>query len=344
MHDPSSARALLLQIEGGPARPALPQVEAPSLESIRVIAPTPAPIERSDIADYIGFLEFTHAERRRRRPGEKVESGDEVDVDVIGYFDGKIVPSMCAEHINVPVISGVLADGFYEHLIGQEVGTSSAAHVQVSLEAESEPIPCVWAIHIRRASEVTQLSSHEPRFWAAVGAQNETEMLPAVVGQMGRTRLIESWSKGVDLVYSELKRRAHVVIPQELLDYECALVWLQQQGRLLERAGISVEERASCLAHAIAHPKLRSEVEHRLAVKCILDAVAQKDGLEPTTETAVDAFEELAKSLNVKKPELAKVFAQDEAALKTFAGQFGFQRVVAHVLSKVELIVPGYPT
>jgi FKBP-type peptidyl-prolyl cis-trans isomerase (trigger factor) len=343
MVDSAKALALLQQIESSPARPMLPLVVAPSLEGIQVVADPPNEVNEDDIANQLGQWMYAKCERRRRSAGEKVAEGDLVDVDVIAYRDGKLVPRLCGQHLDVPLHSGVLADGFFEHVVEQEVGSSSAANVQVAVDSQTEPMDCVWAIKLRRASEVTLLDAEDPKFLELAGAETVNALMENVLDEVAQLRATDSWLAAVRQVFVELKNRAGLVVPTELVDFQCALGWQKQQGELLSRAGISLDERACCLAETLSNAQMRADVEHQLAVMTLLDAICRRDQIQLTVDEAIEELDELGEALQVDPKDWAKVFTQDEAALCTFANNLAFQRAISHVLSHVDVVLESGP-
>ncbi|RKH06706.1 peptidylprolyl isomerase, partial [Corallococcus sp. CA053C] len=70
----------------------LPGVTAPSLAGLSVRVPTPDDLTEEDLLR--GFHEKRRAvaTQRERLPGEPLELGDDVQLNVVGYCDGKLIP------------------------------------------------------------------------------------------------------------------------------------------------------------------------------------------------------------------------------------------------------------
>src|SRR3954468_13190436 len=109
----------------------LPEVKAPSLEKLEVRVPKPEDISEAEVATRLHELVREHAKKKDRVPGEKIQRGDDVQVDILGYADGKLIPFSARfdQWLEVGPIPEL--PGLTEAIEGASVGDSVEVDVQL---------------------------------------------------------------------------------------------------------------------------------------------------------------------------------------------------------------------
>jgi trigger factor len=99
-------------------------VEAPSTEGLEVTVPAPPPLTQDELLRRFHELAREHAEVRNRLLDEAVALGDDVQLDVLGYSNGQLLPFSIRSNFWMELAPQEMLPGFADAIVGSGVGTA----------------------------------------------------------------------------------------------------------------------------------------------------------------------------------------------------------------------------
>jgi trigger factor len=268
--------------------PALPVVAAPSLEGLAVTVPAPADLTQDDLLERFHEKARALAVKLERKAGEALAMGDDAQVDVLGYVDGKLLAFSARfgawmELAPLPALPG-LTEGIAKGKVGDSL--------QVSLTLPADyPVPALrgkpvrFIVDVRAARQVTMPDTESAVFFAKLGLGTDLDaVMDAVREELEQELADELWVDAERLVLDELVARAKVQVPKALLDDEIRRRWADAEGRALVEKGFTVDEQNEALKVWLDDVPTRAECERRIAVGLVLRAIAERDQLTLSKE------------------------------------------------------------
>ena len=258
-----------------PLPPGVPQVEAPSLEGLAVVAPTPSPITDEEIVALADQIVSERAPKKARKYGERAQLGDVVEVDLLGYFEGKLLPFSARQALAVTVGDGDTLPWLDEALLECAVGDS------LQLASENEGGTVHWLVDVVKATHQTLPDRESPAYLALLDKKAETleAALEGVAEMLEEERFMEARDEARDTVIDALIDRVEVVMPAALIDEEIRRDWARLEEPFLASRDFSPDELREALDGWQKDDALRVEAERKLRLAVILRAIAQKEGL-----------------------------------------------------------------
>ena len=244
------------------------------------------PISAALVAQRVEELRRMISMTEPRAFGQPVEAGDEVELDLLGYIDGKLFLAQQAGWFDVA--ANVFLPGLFESLIG--IAPPDNAVVQMRLPdhypvAEHRGQVAAFAITVRRAQKRILPDVDDPIFLQLTSrkATTRAELEAVLVGELTqeRARLC------VDEAKMQLLRDLYVKVgvddhvPDELVEDELRRRWKQHIGDALALQGITVEEQKKSLAD-YSNAAQRSESRRTVWEHRCLEAVADHEGVDAT--------------------------------------------------------------
>ncbi|MFZ5469769.1 MAG: peptidylprolyl isomerase [Myxococcota bacterium] len=315
----------------------LPEVKAPSTEGLSVHVPSPPDFTRDDLIRRFNELVRAHAKRRDRAMGEQVELGDEVQLDVLGYARGKLIPFSARVGVWSALEPQALLPGFAETIAASaKVGDSLQLEVVLPDDYPVEAlrgVPARFIVDVRAAFALTLPDAESKAFLKALGRGKDLdEVMGSVSQELERELSDQLWLMAQDRVFDELVRRADVKVPRELVDEEIRRRWGQLEGKQLAEKGFDAAEQKEALDVWLEDPVTRRDCERRLQVGLVLKAIVERDKLELTPTKVDELLEALAPAYGFSAEE-AKAGVRDEPTA-AMHGLFWHLLAVSHVMGK----------
>jgi trigger factor len=266
----------------------LPAVAAPSLEGLAVRVPAPDDLTEGDLLRRLNEKARAVAKTRERAKGEKLAVGDDVQLDVLGYLDGKLMPfsarfGFWTELGPIPALPGY-GEAVAEGAVGDALQVQLVLPDDYPLEAFRGK-PARFMVDVRAAREVTLPDLDTPAGVAALGlGKTLDEAVDAIREELEDELAYQLTLEGQDLVLDELVKRAGVQVPATLVDEEVRRRWGDAEGRVMVQKEFDVDEQREALQLWLEDPATRGECERRLAIGLVLKAVAEKEKLALTPE------------------------------------------------------------
>lgn len=337
-------RAPGMQVLEGPAAVTLPTIPAPSLEALRVEAVVPAPVTETDLMERLDALLEERSPRRERMPGDEIALGDDVLLDVVGYANGALLPFSVRADWRVSVSEDPLLPGFFESLVGAEVGLSMDVELRLPDSypvAELRGVTARFIVDVKAAYEPQPLDFDAPGVLSGLGLGDTLEeVMQRITEALTEEREAQARRELQDRVLDALIERTDVAVPESLVDEEIRLRWLEVEQPVLASRDFTLEEMEEAWQGWRTHRPTRLEAEWRLRSALALRAIVERDGVRPEPEEAV-AFRDAIAELTGASPGALQAQLESSPALaERFEHLLMHGTALDYVLSKVELTPP----
>lgn len=303
------------------------------------------PISAALVAQRVEELRRMISMTEPRAFGQPVEAGDEVELDLLGYIDGKLFLAQQAGWFDVD--ANVFLPGLFESLIG--IAPPDNAVVQMRLPdhypvAEHRGQVAAFAITVRRAQKRILPDVDDPIFLQLTSrkATTRAELEAVLVGELTqeRARLC------VDEAKMQLLRDLYVKVgvddhvPDELVEDELRRRWKQHIGDALALQGITVEEQKKSLAD-YSNAAQRSESRRTVWEHRCLEAVADHEGVDATEGELHKIVEQLAP--DIRKGDIEALLYQHAALSKDLVTSLRLHRALVVLLGRAKIAFDGTP-
>lgn len=323
----------------------LPEVQAPSLEGLSVRVPRPADLTEEDLRDR--FLELVREQGavRERGRGEPVALGDDVQLDVLGYSGGKLIPFSARAGMWVELAPQAALPGFAEALAGSAVGDSLEVRVVLPADYPVESLrgqPARFLVDVRAAREVLAPDPESPELLRALGRgdtldETMAQLVQELEEELAEQLLVEAQERVLD----ELVFRAGVEAPTELVDEEIRRRWGQLEGKALAEKQLDADEQQEALEAWLGDPLTRAEAKRRVEISLVLKAIVDSEGLRLTPQAVDEILEDLGAGFGLAPEEAKAAVRADPSLLAQSQNALWHLLAVRHVMSKAEVHFEG---
>jgi trigger factor len=322
----------------------LPPVKAPSTEGLEVTVPAPPNLTQEDLIRAFHDLSREHAEVRDRVLGEPVAMGDDVQLDILGYSNGQLIPFSMRTNFWMELAPQEMLPGFADAIAGSEVGDSLKIDLVLPANYPVESLrglPASFVVDLIAAREVKVPDTDSDEVLSQFGRGNTMEeVMDSLAEQLLEEQADMLWLEAQNMVLDQLASRIEVEIPQSLVDEEIRRRWAAAEGEAVAEKEFSVEEQREALDLWLKDPGTRAEVERRLRVSLALKAVAERDKLVLTPEKTIALLEEQVSVFGITPGQLREALVDPSAAtqLRDVAWHL---MAVEHVMNKAKVRFEG---
>ena len=322
----------------------LPQVTAPSTEGLEVTVPAPPALTSEELIRRFHELAREHSEVRDREIGEAVALGDDVQVDVLGYSNGQLIPFSIRSNFWMELAPQEMLPGFADAIAGAAVGDSLKVDLVLPANYPVESLqgrPATFVVDLIAAREVRMPDTDSDEFLRELGRGDTHEaVMDSIADELLEEQADMLWLEAQHLVLDQLASRIQVEIPQSLIDEEIRRRWAAAEGEAVAEKEFSVEEQQEALGLWMKDPATRAEVERRLRGSLALKAVAERDRLQLTTEKTIELLEGAVAAFGLTPAQLREALVDPAAAaqLKDVAWHL---MAVEHVMNKAKVHFEG---
>lgn len=325
--------------------PNVPEVKAPSLEGLEVRIPGPDAVTEAELLGAFQDLRREYGARRDRAFGEDLALGDDVQLDMLGYCEGRLIPFSVRLGLWFPLAPIPGLPGFAEAVQAAQVGDSVTFALQLPDDYPVEALrgrAAHFLVDVRAAREVTLPAEDDAVFLRAAGLGKDVDQAMEVL----RARLEQEHDdlllvEAQEAVLDALASRLDAAVPAELVDEEITRAWNRREGRALEARKFSTEERHEALAAWKSDPATRADAERRLRIALALGAVAKAEKLELTPQRLEALVAEVAAPHGVGPAEAATALRESKRDTEKMAQVAFHLMVVEHVMAKAKVHVEG---
>jgi len=324
----------------------LPSVEAPSLEGISVRVPTPEDLTEEELLRAFHEKRRDLATTRERQPGESLEPGDDVRLNIVGYCDGHLIPFSARFGMKTELAPIEVLPGFCEAIAeGGKVGES----MQVALELpDTYPVesmrgkPARFLVDILGAHQVTMSPETSPEFLENLGmGATLDEVMLRLRDELEDEGAAELWVHARDMVLDEVARRAPVELPPALVDEELRRRWVQAEGQAMVEHQFDVDEQREALQGWLTDPTTRADAERRLHIGIVLKAVTEAEKLQLTPEKLEQLVRDHTAPFGLTAEDVHAALRESPETTKRLTELAWYLLAVEYVMNKAKVTFEG---
>lgn len=324
----------------------LPSVEAPSLEGISVLVPTPDDLTQDELLRAFHEKRRELATTRERQPGEPLELGDDVQLNIVGYCDGHLIPFSARFGMKTELAPIEALPGFCEAIAeGGKVGES----MQIALELpDIYPVealqgkPARFLVDIIGAHQVTMLPETSAEFLEKLGmGATLDEVMVRLRDELEDEGAAELWVKARDMVLDEVARRAPVELPPALVDEELRRRWVQAEGQAMVEYQFDVDEQREALQGWLTDAYTRADAERRLHIGIVLKAVTEAEKLQLTPEKLEKLIRDHTAPFGLTAEDVHSALRESPETTKRLTELAWYLLAVEHVMNKSKVTFEG---
>ena len=258
--------------------------EPPSLDNLRVVLPEPPPVTGEDILARLEMWRQGSAVTTSRPLGAPVERGDLVQVNLVVFSGGKLVPFSAQEDLRLILDGPGLQRPALAALVGAPVG--AMLKVEDLLPADHSAVafrnqPAIHVYAVRAAWSRTLVPVDDPELFPKLGlgqdAQHAAMALQADLDDQ-RRRMLEGQITRSAL--DELVRRTQVEVPKMLVQKLMLQRWSSKEGKFLQSNGVDSTDCDAAFEAWLRDPEMADGVRSSIARSLVLRAVARKLGMK----------------------------------------------------------------
>lgn len=277
--------------------------------------------------------------------GTHIQAGDEVELDLLGYVEGKLFVAQQGAWFDIR--PNVFLPGLFEQLIG--VAPPDNVVIQLRVPdlypvEEHRGKTAAFAITVRRAQKRILPDADDPIFLQLTQRSVKTRaaLEKVLVEELTdeRARLCVDEAKLSLLRELYIKIGVDDVVPDDLVDEELRIRWKKAIGDALAHQGISVEDQKRSLADYSTAAQ-RAEARRTVWEARVLEAVADAEGVEATEGEVHKMVEELAP--NIRKGDVEGLLYQHAALSKELVKNLRLHRALTILLGKAKIAFDGTP-
>ncbi|WP_375755678.1 peptidylprolyl isomerase [Corallococcus exercitus] len=322
----------------------LPVVTAPSLENLNIRVPQGEDLTEEDLLERFHELARAKAEARPRAEGEALAMGDDVQLDILGYANGRLIPLSTRVGYWMELAPQVMLPGFSEVIAEASVGDSVEVGLVLPDNYPAEQLrgmPARFLVDVKAAREVRMPDTESDAFLQQLGrGSTHEEVMSSIVEEMEGEMADMLWVDARNRVLDEIVARSNVTVPKPLVDEEIRRRWLQMEGEVLARKFFTLEEQQEALDGWLHHPGIRDDVERRLKIALVLRAIAQRDKLQLTPQTALELLKESSGPFGITEAQLRESM-MDPAASAQMMDVAWHLLAVEHVMTQARVTFEG---
>lgn len=321
----------------------LPEVAPPSLEDLAVEVPAVGPVTEAELLARFAELRREHAVRRDRAFGEELQPGDDVQLDVLGYRDGKLIPFSVRMGQWAPLAPSRELPGFFEALAGNPLGDGLELELTLPADYAVERLrgqPARFLVDVRAAREVTLPAEDDPEFLKRLDrGRTLDEVMAALRGELVAEHEDLQLLMAQEAVLDALAARTAAQVPKALVDEEVTRRWADSEGKFLEARKFVPEERQEALLSWLSDPGTRAEAERRLRIGLALGAVARAAKLELTPRKLEELVVLVGAEHGVEAKQAAAALKDSRAATEKMVQAGWHLLAVEHVMARAKVTV-----
>jgi len=279
------------------------------------------------------------------RLGKPVEVNDEVEVDLLGYIDGKVFVAQRGAWLELR--TNPFLPGLFESLVGLTPPESAVLQLRLPEHypvVEQRGKVAAFAVTMRAARRRVLPDVNDPIFIQLTGRKVKTR--PELERILADELAEERGRLCVDEAKAALLRQLYIqvgitdAVPEELVEEELRKRWKAHIGDAMALQGVSVDDQKKSLLE-FSTPVLRAESRRAVWEQRCLEAIADAFGLEATDEEVHKMITELAP--DIRRGDVESVLYQHSALSKEIVKNLRLHRALLLLLGKAKINFDGTP-
>jgi len=265
---------------------------------------------------------------------ELVEEGDFVIIDFEGKKDGEKFPGGSAEEYSLEIGSNTFIPGFEEQLVGAKVGEELEINVTFPEDYNAKDLAgeeVVFDVEVKEIKE-KQLPELNDEFAKEV-SDYETfeEYKESVQEKLQKNKEERTEREYENKLIETASENAEVDVPDKMVEEELDKMY-QNFAQSVSQQGMEVEDYLDYMGTDEEgwREQNREAAENRTRSNLILEAIAEKEGIEISEEEIEEQIEEIAEN-NDQDPEQIKAFLQMQGQLDGLKDGLKMQKTIEYL-------------
>ncbi|MCF8001035.1 MAG: trigger factor [Halanaerobiales bacterium] len=265
---------------------------------------------------------------------EVVEEGDFVIIDFEGKKDGEKFPGGSAEEYSLEIGSNTFIPGFEEQLVGATVGEELEINVTFPEDYNAKDLAgeeVVFDVEVKEIKE-KQLPELDDEFAKEV-SDYETfeEYKESVKERLQKNKEERTEREYENKLIETASENAEVDVPAKMVEEELDKMY-QNFAQSVSQQGMEVEDYLDYMGTDEEgwREQNREAAENRTRSNLILEAIAEKEGIEISEEEIEEQIEEIAEN-NDQDPEQIKAFLQMQGQLDGLKDGLRMQKTIEYL-------------
>jgi trigger factor len=270
------------------------------------------------------------------RVGSPVVDGDEIEVDILGYIDGKVFLAQQAAWLEVR--PNVFLPGLIEGFVGMTAPESAVFQLKMPAHYPAQELRgkvAAFAVTLRQARKRILPDLEDPIFVQLTGRKVKT--LPELESKILDELAEERGRLCVDEAKVGLLRQLYVAIgvnddvADVLVDEELRRRWKAALGDAMAFQGVTVEDQKKSLAD-FSTPAMRAEARRAVWEGVVLEALADAHDIKATEGEVHKLITDL--SPDMRRGDVETVLYQQSALSKEIVKNLRLHRALLLLLAK----------
>ena len=265
---------------------------------------------------------------------EVVEEGDFVIIDFEGKKDGEKFPGGSAEEYSLEIGSNTFIPGFEEQLVGAKVGEELEINVTFPEDYNAQDLAgeeVVFDVDVKEIKE-KQLPELDDEFAKEV-SDYETfeEYKESIQERLQKNKEERTEREYENKLIEAASENAEVDVPAKMVEEELDKMY-QNFAQSVSQQGMEVEDYLDYMGTDEEgwREQNREAAENRTRSNLILEAIAEKEGIEISEEEIEEQIEEIAEN-NDQDPEQIKAFLQMQGQLDGLKDGLKMQKTIEYL-------------
>lgn len=285
-----------------------------------------------EIRKMFGTLEEVTEER-------EIKAGDFVTIDYEGSVDGKKPEEMTRENYFLEIGSKTMIPGFEDQLVGEKVGTTKEIHVKFPDEYQVKEVAgkdAVFTVSIKNLKE-KKLPELDENF---VKNFDQYESLDALKADV-RKSLVEERQKQIEAelskqIVDKLLEQNVFEVPSFFVEQQVYYMLLEAQKRLITSG---MDPQMITQLSGTWRDRYREDAIRIVKSSLLLKSIAEKEGIEVTSEDLENRFKEIAARYSQEYEQIRDSF--DENMKENIRNEVLSRKVFDFIESKANVNLVG---
>ncbi len=270
------------------------------------------------------------------RIGSPVQNGDEVEVDILGYIDGKVFLAQQAAWLEVR--PNLFLPGLIEGFVGMTAPESAVFQLKMPAHYPATELRgkvAAFAVTLRQARKRIMPELDDPIFVQLTGRKVKT--LPELEEKLLDELAEERGRLCVDEAKVGLLRQLYIAVGvsddvnEELVDEELRRRWKAALGDAMALQGVSVDDQKKSLAD-FSTATMRAEARRAVWEGLVLEAIAEAHDIKATEGEVHKLIAEL--SPDMRRGDVEGVLYKQSALSKEIVKNLRLHRALLLLLAK----------
>ena len=238
---------------------------------------------------------------------EKVErpvaDGDRIKLDFEGFVDGVAFEGGKGENYTLTIGSGQFIPGFEEQLVGAKIGEDLDVNVSFPEDYHEDSLAGKASVFKCKVNEIEEkkVPALDDDYASDKGFGSVQDYKDSVKSDLEVDKLNEARGKKQDEAIAKVIEGAKMDIPEEIFETEQKMIIRDYQQRL-QMQGLSWDQYVKYTGLTLDKmmEQVRPQAEDRIKSRLVLQAVAEKEGIEVTDEDRQKEYEAMAEAYQLE--------------------------------------------